>query len=885
LPRLLHASNGEYHLTTSVVNRQFYDTPFPAQAPVRNKPHAHAAADRDAAETFALSLAANLGLEPYFTAAALKNQRTGRRGNRFYYWIKDVMVAPQRDELTSKHLDIHIDVDMHENFHEVLLGGVFVPRLLYTVTPHAVAGTTPEFSWTFQKDGRLTMMYSDGPYEHELWDWSDATTYVTNLSLWRCLLAPWTVRARAYRIARRTTSPCKSLVALSPLANYGIVGALAATFLERALLRRLNPVDGEFTIMDVSDPELGHLRSVGRPGLYVVATLPVAEHDALSVMSTIGANKLSVPTVQKHTGKDMTQSSIATQFHRANAPCQPPLVIRAVEGVRTFAPFTLTYDADGKDLMESFMSPFAHGGFAPSPGVETDDMAVRGRVTNTRSHVESTPFLDTEIENFLSQLVAVPHRERPDHEDAVWQNMDKATQQPMLHDAADGALQDRVGRAFIKKESKQGDARMIVVINPADKFDYSRYTYAAARHAKTQAWFVPGMTPLEIATAVAELAGSAPWVVSTDFERQDGHVAPVARTLERRFMLRLFHTEHHAELLDLMRSQYSLKCYTTHGVEYDSGTSRLSGSPETSLFNTLLSAFICYLAQRATRRDGANNTPSAAYAKIGLCCGDDCLVAGVSMKTLQRAAKDMGQVLTGDSIRAGQPGLKYLARCYGPDVAYGDTNSMTDLLRRLLKLHLTAHLGPKVTPKDKAIQKALDILQTDANTPVIGAWAMNVVARLGTATALDLRGWWAAHPRENQWPNAFAPWMDDLAVEAGIDIALFEEWNSAILDPLDLLSPPLLAAIPEPKPHPTVPLAYDDQVVPAKKKRGKRGGKRHNRRPPPAKDANPGPNKGKGRATDTLAPHDTQPTQRPRAGRPGAMTAAGRANPARGHRR
>jgi len=57
-------------------------------------------------------------------------------------------------------------------------------------------------------------------------------------------------------------------------------------------------------------------------------------------------------------------------------------------------------------------------------------------------------------------------------------------------------------------------------------------------------------------------------------------------------LLRAFHPDYHTEILDLHQSQFNLKAYGKYGSWYHTEFSRASGSPETSIFNTMFNAFI-----------------------------------------------------------------------------------------------------------------------------------------------------------------------------------------------------------------------------------------------------------------------------------------------------
>ena len=175
------------------------------------------------------------------------------------------------------------------------------------------------------------------------------------------------------------------------------------------------------------------------------------------------------------------------------------------------------------------------------------------------------------------------------------------------------------------------DPRAISQIEGPVKLAYSQFIYALSDALKGFEWYAFGKTPRKIAERIAQLCFRAEsHADNTDYSRQDGRVNEVVRLFERMLMLALFHPSFHVEMLKLMRSQTGLRARTTFGVKYDTGYARASGSPETSAFNTILNAFIAYLAFRMTRVDGRYLKPEEAWARLGIYGGDDSLTTALS---------------------------------------------------------------------------------------------------------------------------------------------------------------------------------------------------------------------------------------------------------------
>jgi len=387
-------------------------------------------------------------------------------------------------------------------------------------------------------------------------------------------------------------------------------------------------------------------------------------------------------------------------------------------------------------------------------------------------------------------------------------------------DKADETLRKRILESFMKREAGRnvGDPRLISTIGPVDKRDYSMFMYAFADHMKQFEWYAFGKTPEELAMRVAEVCtGAARGVYETDFSRMDGRVSEVARYLEDCMMSRIFAAEHHEVLGDLLRSQRNLKGVTRFGVRYDSGLARLSGSPETSVFNTLLNAFVAYCALRETPRPAGDgmHTVQEAWAGLGVYGGDDGLTADADQGVYSNTAKSVGQVLTCDMKERGEMGVKFLARQYGPDVWQGDSTSVCDYARTLSKFHLTVTMANSISEEEKLVDKAYALWLTDAESPVVGEYVSAVMEqRPGSHDFVNrANNWNARWIKEVQYPNAHAEWMEELFERqlGEFDQLRFRDWLETANTLDKLRYPPL--CIPRKAPVTKSLAVVEDELV------------------------------------------------------------------------
>jgi hypothetical protein len=345
-----------------------------------------------------------------------------------------------------------------------------------------------------------------------------------------------------------------------------------------------------------------------------------------------------------------------------------------------------------------------------------------------------------------------------------------------------GEVVDDTIKSFMKREAyaKVGTPRVISTLPGLTKLEYSQYTLAVGKYIKEFPWYA-FKKPREIAARVAEIVSGQVLVAETDFSRMDGHVTKEVRELiEQPIMIGLFGQDE--VMLALMKEQYG-KNGQLGRKKYETGYARASGSPETSIFNTILTAFISFSAMCDLGLDYEQ-----AWKSLGVYGGDDGLVAIPREYTAeqadvsyQNAATSWGQVLKLDFKKRGEP-VQFLARFYGTAWS-GGHDSMSDVKRQLVKFHTTIVLATNMTPEQKAADKAQAILLTDKNTPILGEFARKIATLGGRAKikhhdAFRLVSHWAKYDEEDQFPNEAGSWMEELVSMQmpDFDRERFEDW-------------------------------------------------------------------------------------------------------------
>jgi hypothetical protein len=403
-----------------------------------------------------------------------------------------------------------------------------------------------------------------------------------------------------------------------------------------------------------------------------------------------------------------------------------------------------------------------------------------------------------EFEELLIPSASV-HTHDPVDDDEVMRRQHRPTQRRILADA-EARYPERKVSMFSKVEAYPNvkPPRPISVMDSVDKREYSKFLYAFEAVMKHQPWYAFSKTPRDIAARVVDVLEFANMATNTDFSKFDGHGSNVMRELEQRILLRAFRTRHHAKLLELHRAQFNLKAYGTFGTQYQTRFARASGSPETSLFNSLVNAFVSFLALRMTKKDGVYLSPEEAFSRLGIYGGDDGLTADVKPDILRNAATMLGQELATTPVQRGELGIVFLARVYSPDVWFGDENTCCDVPRQLAKFHVTPRLNSNVTPTMKLLEKVRCFLLTDENTPIIGDYCVAVSNAHGKILSkhpdlAPVTTWLSNWEKEHQYKNDDAMWMVSYvqSVLPEFDFKRFEAWVQSGLSVDQLMRPPM----------------------------------------------------------------------------------------------
>lgn len=813
---------------------EFNSLVIPPITPIANHSHGFAAATRAVARSAISNYGAMLGFRPYSYQMSTSEEQLDVSGSREYYWTRDTVVTPNFTPPSPNSLVHLIDVDYYVDMPRWLLQRDNVTAL-YTIVPEAVAYTDNEHSMTFDRDSNIIVKAAGGAeYRHQLWNYGTdiLDVYVEN---WYDFFTTG-ITAMTYQVETRRIAPQRCIIVLIPLVYWRSITGMLIRFLTVHPLRRLKVAEGEYLRLDIISNRgaTAHLRSTGFTESYHCATIPVSSDTTLASMARQSAVKLSSAQVQSLLYDPSVvldvekRASVAAllEYHNSKLFATPDAVYPVVNSVRTYQFNTGNYDETCKASVTPFMHPFILGCYAPTRGLANEEQAVKGRVTNVKTTVSLTPFLNKCMNEFLSLMIPFPESLHPVDTEEVYKRQDRPMQRALLNSASPISWMKRTFKVFLKAETydEPKDPRLITTINSLDKLNYSRYLYAMSDIFVTYDWYAFGKSPKNIAARVSAICESAvDFIDTSDASRWDGHVTEVARVFERLMLLRFFHSAYHPEIIVLHSAQFNQAAVTTSGVKYDSEFIRGSGSPETALFNSAEMCFLGYYAHRL-----AGDGPNVAWNKLGIYGGDDAINVDVEPKYVDSAFKALGQVVKSNVIQKGKIGVNFLARYYGPGVWAGDPSSCCDIKRQLLKFHTTVNITG-YTPQAKMIEKCLAFYLTDANTPIIGAYCAKVLE----LADIDLRTldpkklnktivpYFARYPRDEQFPNIDqGNWMIDYLHSScpEIDLNVATTWIAALTDLAAALAPPLLTHADPPDPVVDEDVVVDGTIIHAQKK-------------------------------------------------------------------
>nr|WPR16579.1 MAG: RNA-dependent RNA polymerase [Pseudoscorpian nodavirus] len=420
----------------------------------------------------------------------------------------------------------------------------------------------------------------------------------------------------------------------------------------------------------------------------------------------------------------------------------------------------------------------------PTLGINNQIAAMDGRVLGPlKADIRPRKFTQNCAREFIRMLTPQAGMGVPETLEYVEAHQTKSRQRARTEQvrACMPGLETAVGKMFVKNEpySDIKDPRPITSTNTKYQLQLQQYLMAYKRDVlEGLPWFTPGTSNVAIADRVVELV--SPWlaVVETDYSRFDGTIGLwMRRNVEEPALRKYFATQYLDDLSELLRSEHGLRVHTRDGLSYFTTGQRCSGTPLTTVGNTIFTGFVQFVALRML-----GHAPQQAYQMLGACNGDDGLMPCYDTRLpalLEDVSSQLGFKLK-CAVRTRGETVTYLARFY-PEAWYGNPGSIQDPMRQHSKMHVSTSPGSLA---EIACNKAHGLLALDPAAPITSTYAKGLLTMYGDRAETDNNADrpWAVSDRTTQtWPQLTREaGLSVIAQQYGVTAGDVDSWDEQI---------------------------------------------------------------------------------------------------------
>jgi len=681
-----------------------------------------------------------------------------KRGSLAHHWPTDFRRGREHlDQLTERDMLLLMDVDMHLPMESVL--GLGLPTMIYTMRIEEVGCVRENHEMTIDELDNVHYTTGSKKYQHRVWNYN-----VEHLTVPSLIHRGSTV---VYNVYQRKHGENHKLVLLEPVAIvrdyvwtlcfWGFPNddpMLAIKPLSRHKFHVEHVQGRHWSINRYRKTEDGQVQvSVGRSGTYLSATLPLLEFEHLLLCFQTESDKGVLPNRNTTVGfmpglkpNDPTVSVFRAFI--ADTPCGEARPLPALPAYynHTYPDPTGTQPNTAmKPGAVAFMSPLtAKVPIAYPRTLGNEEQAVQGRVKGPQDKVK-----DVKIRPFMTMcMTELKQRLVPDHlvgaghpveaEYVIDAQSTPAKARAMLTVALSAGLSfgARYIKSMLKVEAylKPTDPRIISPASDQDKFDYAKFIYSWKRNIDPLIPFWGfGLKPEDIEAKLASILAitsrdAEPFVIEGDMTRMDGYKNIVGRQFVEFCFKRYFHVDYHLDLTRVMGQHRARAAKLPCGTSYDTGESMLSGGMDTTLSQSLDSAFMIYYACRLSNMD--ENSAWDVLCNRVVISGDDSVISGVAPEKFERACASCGHVAKA-LVRRYPENVSLLARVYSKAAWDGNPSSVYDPAR-LAKFHMTDRNLTDNQAIDLMVAKCHSFNVNDQNSPLIGIFTsvvLNTAAR------------------------------------------------------------------------------------------------------------------------------------------------------------
>lgn len=733
--------------------------------------HGLAASYRTGASFSIQSWIRSLGLRPYIVSGCGRDNEEDV-GFHGAYMDKDFLMPSKHEVVESDHIIVMVDVDYYVDMPSWI--NTMRPLVLYTSVPRQVAGATLDGSFTIIDDQLVVTANGDGAssYHHRLWDYGYDYIVVRNwfsstiCSVQRKRLPPPEDEAASggpddicdrevilivpqvvvpFPFNRWDLGPILQRRTFEAVPGINLNTYLAPTARKGQMQPRVSiGRAGQLFAVDLSAEALHAIivrcQTAGKPEISSVErALGVLNNDDTAEAARTAPQLFSI--VSEVVERAAGSADVERKCWRPSAwPLLPSAtgpggwssrsdLVRAptadhYQSVGSPANGFLTWE-DGRDIARVAGQPIvSEPDVAPSSSYNNQRSCVTGRITNVANYrTPSDPKVDQwglEFKRLLlgSDAGALTPLSLEEVKEIQTEPAQKLRAEREFGWDSPAAAASCRGSCFVKRETygAVNDPRNITQTPTAHMQEMSGYTYAFKRAIlKTKRWYTPGMSPRRIAERLREFCAgpAANGATETDYSRFDGTISAWLHGFVTGIYIAAFRPCYRNNIERLWKAELDPTCKTRGGVRFRGAGSRLSGSPLTTDGNTIINAFVSFVALRF---EGYSATE--AMDRLGLYCGDDGVMS-VSEVSIGWAAEQFGlKIKCIDRPRYGSVG--YLGRVFLDPWTRSD--SIQDPVRTAKKIHLVT-ANDSVPLSVAATWRATGYLQLDPHAPLNAAYA------------------------------------------------------------------------------------------------------------------------------------------------------------------
>lgn len=749
--------------------------------------HPNLRTQRNDARTWMINQVRELGMSPYMVQPAEIDVREGIPGRLRHYSVKDLHSEPFEDPFNPHDKTVvcmvNSDYYLEEEDWNALAGA---PILIYTMRFEAPALSRPEYTYRWNGKVYEIKVAGGAEYRHKVWSYDRDSVVIGKGE-----------NAYVYDVVTHDHGDHR-LVTMVP--NARVPEPLLGTDLPR--LARLNPTETATTYkLAVMSENLQFAISI--KGAWNSRTYPadfISSLIARALTSKTSMDYGSASSIAETRGLKVDCTEATTYVREATRDGDDYVPVFSYQRACYSEP-----TAGAEPSLTVLAAPIQPGAaYAPVRSKASDEATIEERLNDVAPKSQKFgPEVAQYLQEFIELVVPEPLELHPCETDEVSRRQPRKTQQDLLRQglyyskSEAGKARTKVA-AFQKAETygKPSPPRNISTVAPPVKVWWASYIYVLADYIAGQRWYA-FKTPREVEKSMARhyqsTAADKSFINVSDYSKFDGSYGAAGRYMEIRLLKRVFAKEHHADITQLHSQVQNRNANTKFRVKYNSGSSRLSGEPGTSVFNSTFNAAVVYMAFRLS-----GMTPRQAFDSLGLYGGDDGATLGLDPKFHEQAAHLVQMNLEIQVIKETKP-FPFLGRKFAWSTLTGSPNSCCDIDRQVAKLHLS-HQNGVLDPKQKLREKCEDLLRTDPNTPILGPYAEKVVKNIAPPKKPSKgtpESWWATFESDVQFTNKRDDWMysttklDVASVEAAIAKSTIDNLlTRPILVPAEIKKPP-----------------------------------------------------------------------------------------------